>query len=220
DRKWKKLELCFRATDPAHQSLIYISLLPNQTPRATSILIDDFTLKTAPVEAPRPEDAKQRVENGSFSNLEIGSTPAGAWSYSNMGGSSISGKISGQAQDPHFRMTMNKNTSNYESAQLYQILNLEKGARYEIECRMRWDSYKDGTSTPIVNYGMYHEDSNTWYGPVDQYLLNSKNWETYQFSHIPPFAGKWKLYVQLNGWGNFGNELSVSFDEFSCRTVE
>ena len=115
---------------------------------------------------------------------------------------------------------MNKNTTNYESAQLWQMLTLERGVRYEVQCRMRWENYHEGPTSPIVNYGFYHEDTNTWYGPVDQHLKNSKDWETYKFVHIPPYEGKWKLYVQLNGWGNFGNELTVSFDDFSCRPVK
>ncbi len=84
---------------------------------------------------------------------------------------------------------MNKNTSNYESAQLFQMLHLNRGVRYEVECRMRWDSYQEGPRTPIVNYGFYHEESNTWYGPIGQYLRKSKDWETYKFIHIRPTMG-------------------------------
>ncbi len=41
-------------------------------------------------------------------------------------------------------IAMNENTSNYESTQLSQMVILEKGARYEAQCRMRWDSFKEG----------------------------------------------------------------------------
>jgi len=69
----------------------------------------------------------------------------------------------------------------------------------------------------IVNYGFYHEPSNTWYGPIDQVLNPTRQWQTHAFTHVPPAGGRWKLYVQLNGWGNFGEGLTVSFDDFECR---
>lgn len=82
------------------------------------------------------------------------------------------------------------------------------------------ENYHKDSKTPIVNYGFYHEATNTWYGPIDQNLRKSKDWKTYQFIHIPTHPGKWKLYVQLNGWGNFGNQLKVSFDDFSVRPIK
>jgi len=115
---------------------------------------------------------------------------------------------------------MNENTTNFESAQLYQMVNLEKGIKYNISCRMRWDNYQERPTAPIVNYGYYHEETNTWYGPIDLYLKKSKEWEVYNFVHIPPYEGRWKLYVQLNGWGNFGGQLTVSFDDFSCQPAQ
>ena len=61
---------------------------------------------------------------------------------------------------------------------------------------------------PIINYGIYHDKSNTakrhrtWYGPVDQVLKKTGEWQTYRFTHTPTESGPWKLYVQVNGWGN------------------
>ncbi|MSU47503.1 MAG: hypothetical protein EXS37_00145 [Opitutus sp.] len=69
---------------------------------------------------------------------------------------------------------------------------------------------------PIVNYGLYHKASRTWYGPIDQVPGRSGEWLTYRFTHVPPFSGRWKLYVQLNGWGNFGRAVTESFDDFTC----
>jgi len=217
DRDWKKMTLRFHATDPSQKSLVYVSLLPNQTPRATTVLVDDFTLHAVPTKAAVAKEDRQSVTDGGFAKLKPGPIGLGMWSFTNRGGSKILGEVVEQTDDRYFRIAMNKNTSNYESAQLFQMLHLNRGVRYEVECRMRWDSYQEGPRTPIVNYGFYHEESNTWYGPIDQYLRKSKDWETYKFIHIPPYDGKWKLYVQLNGWGNFGNQLTVSFDDFSCR---
>jgi hypothetical protein len=111
---------------------------------------------------------------------------------------------------------MGKATSNFESAQLWQHVALREGARYEVSCRIRWDNFKPDAPAPIVNYGIYHEATRTWYGPVDQGLEKTGDWRTYRFTHIPPHPGPWKLYVQLNGWGNFGNGVTVSVDDFRC----
>ncbi len=73
---------------------------------------------------------------------------------------------------------------------------------------------------PIVNYGVYHEASRTWYGPVDQVLEKNAEWGTYRFAHIPPLAGRWKLYVQLNGWGNFGRAVTAPLDDFTCTPAK
>ena len=113
-------------------------------------------------------------------------------------------------------MSMRPETSNFESAQLWQRVELREGARYEVGCRMRWDSFATGEPAPIVNYGVYHEPSRTWYGPVDQVLERTPEWRVYRFPHAPPAGGAWKLYVQLNGWGNFGRGVEVSFDDFTC----
>jgi hypothetical protein len=52
---------------------------------------------------------------------------------------------------------------------------------------------------------------------VDQVLEKTADWREYRFTHIPPLPGPWKLYAQLNGWGNFGQGVTVSIGEFSCR---
>ena len=93
---------------------------------------------------------------------------------------------------------------------------LREGARYEVRCRIRWDNFTPDTPPPIVNYGIFHEPTRTWYGPVDQVLEKTGDWHEYRFIHIPPFPGPWKLYVQLNGWGNFGRGVTVSVDNFQC----
>jgi hypothetical protein len=85
---------------------------------------------------------------------------------------------------------------------------------------MRWDNFAPNDPPPIVNYGIFHEDSGTWYGPVDQVLEKNGEWNTYRFAHIPPFEGRWKLYVQLNGWGNFGNPVTISLDDFICTPIK
>lgn len=97
------------------------------------------------------------------------------------------------------------------------LLDLREGAAYTITPRIRWDNCAADAPAPSVNYGIYPEASRTWYGPVDQILEKSPDWRTYRFIHVPPYGGAWKLYVQLNGWGNFGNGVTVSVDDLGCR---
>jgi hypothetical protein len=213
------LTIRFRPTDPDQKTLVYVSLLPNQTPRETTVLVDDFTLTESQALATAAKNQEQLVVDGGFATPGPGKIGFGTWSFANIGGTQIRGEVAEEKGERFFRIAMDKNTPNYESAQLWQMLTLEKGARYEVQCRMRWDNNPEGQTTPIVSYGMYHEDTNTWYGPIDQHLKESQDWETYTFVHIPPYEGGWKLYVQLNGWGNFGNPLTVSLDDFSCRSA-
>jgi hypothetical protein len=138
------------------------------------------------------------------------------WSFANMGGTGILGEVVTDGDARFFRIAMGKDTSNFESAQLWQHLDLRPGAAYTVSCRMRWENFAATAPAPIVNYGIYHEATRTWYGPVDQVLEKTGEWRSYRFTHIPPFGGKWKLYVQLNGWGNFGHGVTVSVDDFKC----
>jgi hypothetical protein len=222
DRQWKRLTIRFRATDPDRKTLVYVSLLPNQTPRDTTVFVDDFTLSESLAPAAIAKHRGELVVDGGFSNLKVGGLGFGpTWSFANIGGTRIVGEVAEETEaGKFFRIAMEKDTTNYESAQLWQILGLERGVRYEVSCRLRWDSYEEGAGGPIVNLGMYHEATNTWYGPVDQVLKKSGGWETYRFAHIPPIDGEWKLYVQLNGWGNFGRGLTISCDDFSCEMAE
>jgi len=215
DNRWRRLDFRFRPPDPDQRTLVYLSLLPNQTPADTTVLIDDFNLTEHP-DAVAAEPRKGNIVRDS----DFGGQRPGAvgppWSFANMGGTRISGRVVEQAGGRVFIMAMGEATSNFESAQLWQHVDLREGARYEVSCRMRWDNFAPGAPAPIVNYGIYHEPSGTWYGPVDQVLEKTKDWKTYRFSHIPPFGGRWKLYVQLNGWGNFGKGVTVSLDDFTC----
>jgi hypothetical protein len=215
DNRWHRLTFRFRATDPEQRSLIYVSLLPNQKPVATTILVDDFELR----ELDEPTSAETR--NGSIAlDSDFNEQPAGAvlppWYFSNIGGTGIDGEVIADGDDRHFRITMDRNATNFESAQLWQHVSLQEGASYEISVHMRWDNFTPNAPSPIVNYGIYHEPTRTWYGPVDQVLEKTNQSQVYRFTHVPPHEGPWKLYVQLNGWGNFGHGVTVSFDQFQC----
>jgi hypothetical protein len=219
DNHWKQLRFRFRATHPDQRSLVYVSLLPNQVPRQTTVVVDDFLLTEVPSESGVESRTANLIQDGGF-DAGADEKPVPPWYFANMGGDKIAGKIVARGDDRFFRVAMNDRTSNLESAQLWQHVSLQEGSAYEVSCRMRWENRGDRKDGAIVNFGFYHEPSNTWYGPIDQTLKPADDWVTYRFTHIPPHSGPWKLYVQLNGWGNFGRGLAVSFDEFVCRRIK
>jgi len=215
DNQWHKLAFHFCATDPDYPTLIYVSLLPNQKPAETTVLLDDFELTAMEAQGESESRSGNIVEDSGFDAQRIGGIIP-PWSFVNSGGTSISVAASGSGVQRCVTLQMPKGTSNFESAQLWQYLDLRRGVRYEVSCRMRWDNFAPYTPAPIVNYGIYHDESRTWYGPVDQMLERNGEWNTYRFAHIPPLGGRWKLYTQLNGWGNFGHEVAVSLKDFTC----
>ena len=218
DNRWHKLVFHFGATDPDQRTLVYVSLLPNQKPADTTVLLDDFELAAVDASAEAELRSGNIIEDSGFdAQRSDGLTPP--WSFVNRGGTSISVGIGGADGQRWVTLQMPKGTSNFESAQVWQHVDLRRGVRYEVSCRIRWDNFAFGARAPIVNYGIYHEGSHTWYGPVDQVLKGNGEWNTYRFAHIAPFAGQWKLYVQLNGWGNFGNAVTVSLDDFTCTVA-
>lgn len=211
DNRWHKLTFRFCATDPDERTLVYVSLLPNQKPVATTVLVDDFELTATDASAETEPRTGNIVKDAGFDAQRNGNIIS-PWSFRNMGGTNIVAIV----RDGAVTLQMPKGTSNFESAQLWQHVNLRRGVRYEISCRMRWSNFTPDVPAPIVNYGIFHESSRTWYGPVDQVLEKNGEWHTYRFVHIPPYSGPWKLYVGLNGWGNFGRAVVVSLDDFTC----
>ncbi|MEW6359576.1 MAG: hypothetical protein AB1696_24785 [Planctomycetota bacterium] len=219
DNQWHKLAFPFCATDPDYPTLVYVSLLPNQKPAETTVLLDDFGLAAMDAQAEGESRSGNIVEDSGFDAQRIGEIIP-PWNFVNRGGTNISVAACGTGPQRCVTLQMSKDTSNFESAQLRQYLDLRRGVRYDVSCRMRWDNFAPDAPVPIVNYGIYHEGSRTWYGPVDQVLERNGEWNTYRFSHIPPFGGRWRLYAQLNGWGNFGRAVAVSLQDFTCAPAK
>ena len=223
DREWHRLSFRFLAHDPLRPTFVYVSLLPNQAPAATTVVLDDFELHEMRSVPERDERGRNLVLDGEFRAQGSATIPAGAivappWHFSQLGGGTgITARLVPSDESHFLTLAMPAATSNFQSAQLWQHIDLRTGVRYEVSCRLRWDNFSTATQPPIVNLGIYHEESRTWYGPVDQVLHTSGEWSTYRFTHVPAFSGRWKLYVQLNGWGNFGRAVTVSFDDFSCN---
>lgn len=215
DNRWHRLTFRFCATDPSQPTLLYVSLLPNQKPRDTTVLLDDFELAAWPAaDETGFRSGTLTADPGFEAQPATGIGPP--WRFAHLGGSSIGATVAGSEGQKWITLHLPPGTSNFESAQLSQQVELRSGVRYEVSCRLRWDNFNPEAPPPIVNYGIFHEDSLTWYGPVDQVLARDGEWHSYEFAHLPPWTGRWKLYVQLNGWGNFRREVTVSCDDFTC----
>lgn len=221
DNKWKQITYRFRATGSADQfSWSYVSLLPNQSPADTRVLLDDFSVRAC------DEPAETETRTGSISkdadfSGQTGGTLAAPWTFRPVpqNGTNVSCQIVPD-DNRHIRLALAKETSNFESAQVYQILELREGVRYRISCKIRWENHTSDVKRPaIVNFGIFHAESHVWYGPVDQLLKLENGWVTYAYDHVPPYSGPWKLYIQMNGWGNFGRQVAISIDDFTCTPV-
>jgi hypothetical protein len=218
DDRWTRLSFRFRAVDPQERSLVYVSLLPNQKPADTTVLVDDFELASVSDPAEAEPRRGNLVADPGFEGQKPGAIAA-PWSFANLGGTGISGLVVQEGERRFATLSMGAGTSNFESALIWQHAELREGARYEVSARIRWDNHAPDAPAPIVNYGVYHEATRTWYGPVDQTLEKTGEWRAYRFTHVPPHGGPWKLYVQVNGWGNFGNGVRISLDDVACTPL-
>jgi hypothetical protein len=219
DRKWTNIKFRFRPTDVSEKSLLYVSLLPNQKPTQTTLLVDDFTIhSTDDLSATKTETRiGNMIVSPNFETTQSALDPP--WYFTNLNGKSIQGELIDNERGNHFHITMPKATGNFESAQLWQHLHLVEGQRYRINGKIRWDNFSPKAKSPIVNFGIYKKKTNTWYGPVDQILNRTGEFENYTFDHIATETGPWKIYTQLNGWGNFGSRVSITIQEVTCTVV-
>jgi hypothetical protein len=217
DSRWHRLCFRFCATDPSEPTLVYVSLLPNQKPVRTQILIDEFALTSIPSADTVEQRAENLIQDPNFSDQNSDAIHP-PWYFANIGGNTISCLLEKETAGNRFvTIAMNQGRSNFESAQLWQHMALKQNVAYEVSCRLRWNHRMESQSSTIVNLGIYHDATQTWYGPIDQILEAQDDWHTYRFTHIPPMDGNWKMYIQLNGWGNFGRAVSISIDDCQCQ---
>ncbi len=220
DHEWTQLQFPFRPNDISDKLFLYVSLLPNQKPVATELLIDDFTVRAVvdSVIANADERKGNLIVNPRFQTKKSATLDA-PWYFASSNGQSILGKLLESEQGNSFSMAIPDATSNFDSGNLWQHVHMVEGQRYRIQASIRWDDFSPENKPPIVNYGVYKEETNTWYGPIDQTLAQSGQFETYTFDHIATATGPWMIYTRLNGWGNFGNPVSITIGEFSCEPV-
>ena len=170
DNRWHKLTFRFRATDPEQPTLVYVSLLPNQKPAATTVLLDDFELRELPDEPMETEDRTGSLALDADFSAQAAGALSPPWYFANLGGQGIRGQIVRENNATHFRLAMNRDTSNFESAQLWQHIALREAHPMKCAAASAGTTSRRTTPAPIVNYGIFHEPTRTWYGPVDQVL--------------------------------------------------
>ncbi len=215
DNRWTRLTFLLCPPEQALPTLVYISLLPNQLPAATSVLVDDFRLTDRGPIPRRPDKRSLILLDPDFAAQQPGAVRA-PWQFEAIGGTRVRCEITGSRTGQCARITMPAGTPNTQSGQLRQRVHLSAGVRYTFACRITWENRAEGAQPPIVNLGVYDERSGTWYGPIDQPLRSEPGRQTYRFAHIPPASAPYRVYVQLNGWGNAGRPVTISVDEFRC----
>ncbi|NLH99661.1 MAG: hypothetical protein GX446_09245, partial [Chthonomonadales bacterium] len=198
DNRWRRLSYRFCVPDASDRALVYLSLLPNQRPVATTVMVDDFTLTSLPMPKVRRTIDEHVTHDASLSS-QSGRTLTSPWSFASMGGPHIRHSVCEEDGNRFVRFTMPDSTPGTVSAQMFQSVGLRAGAHYEVSCRIRWENCAHSDRAPIANFGLYHERSDTWYGPVDIALDPTAEWRTYRFTHVPPSDGVYKLYVGVNG---------------------
>lgn len=212
---WKQLTYRFLAVRPEQPVFVYLSLLPHQIPRRTDILVDEFTLTAVETVTPQALTPGELLTDGGFEAQTVGQAPSGAWAL-HRGGPGLSATVQDQGGSKVVRLGIPADTDNFTEVRLEQYVTLRKGAQYDISCRMRWNNFPGGGKTGIANWMLYHAGSDTWYGPIDHVLRHS-DWHDVPFIHGAPYSGSYKLYVQVFGWGNFGQAMDLSYDDFTVK---
>jgi len=101
-----------RETDPDQRTLVYVSLLPNQEPADTKVLLDDFEL--AVVDAPAESESRSGniVEDSGFDAQRTGGIIS-PWTFLNRAGTNISVEVGGTDAERCVTLQMSKGTSNF-----------------------------------------------------------------------------------------------------------
>jgi hypothetical protein len=220
DGEWQDISYRFTATNPQAESLVYLSLLPNQIPARTEILVDRFRVQPVEEMQEVPDfknnpTSKNLISDADFSQSEAGVRPGLPWQLSN-GGNGTLGRIEELGRNKYCRLFLPAGTNNFTAVKIGQSVNLTKGSMYSIGADFNWNNKRASSDTAIVNFMVYHAQSGTWWGPID-HILTEGGWHRKTFRHGAPYAGEYELYVQAFGWGNFGEPLDVSVDNFSVR---
>lgn len=210
---WTKLTFRFQAVLPKQPVMIYLSLLQHQTPVTTDIKVDDFNVTEIETSYGTDTRSGELISDGTFSRQRIGQNPGNPWTF-HTPVKELTALIDSCGKNRYVRLQIPASTSNYEAVKLGQVVKLRKGVLYDVNARIKWTNYTGGDETGTVNCGIYHKPSNTWWGPVD-YKVSDGEWHNVSFIHGACYSGDYELYVQVFGWGNFGNPMDISFDDFS-----
>jgi hypothetical protein len=203
---------------------LLLALYPNQTPRLTTLRIDNLRVtevcalgKSTAVAVPT-----EMLQYGSFDGLPLGTVDDNS-TYFDVQHSDSSFVSAAIVQDPAnatnqlMRILLPTGNTNYDWKQVGEIVTLQMGTRYLVSSKMKRNS--DPSRHAIVNFRMQSVETGVWYGRVDQILPNHTDWHVASYVVGIPETGPYLVSLQLLGWGNYGQELDVFFDDFSCKPV-
>ncbi len=214
---WTTITYRFMAVEPDQPIFVYLSLLPHQIPKKTDLRVDNFTLKEVENAVDNESRSGNLITDGQFNAQTVGGNPGGAWEFYSPN-EALTGKVESNAGNKYVRLKIPANTNNFSAVKLMQQVTLTKGARYAASTDIKWNNYSGPGDSGIVNYIIYHEQSNTWWGPID-HVVEEGGWQTVPFTHGAPFDGTYQFFVQVFGWGNFGDAMDISFDNFSITPI-
>jgi hypothetical protein len=213
--EWTKLSFRFMAVKPNEPTFIYVSLLPHQTPQTTEILVDEFTCEIAETLSNIDSLNDTMVLKENFENEIGGTIPSKPWELTNPD-KMVTGIIEQNNGNKFVTIKMPPKTNNYTAARLMRKINLSKGVLYDVNMSLKWNNSLLGYNSGIVNVGIYHTSSNTWWGPID-HIVKDGDWHDIPFLHGATYDGEYELYIQVFGWGNFGQPMDVSCDNFNVK---
>jgi hypothetical protein len=203
---------------------VILTLHPNQTPRLTTLRIDNVRVTEACAlgRTSGPPDPTEMLLYGTFDGLPLGTVEDNStyFDVQHLESNAVTAAIvqdAANASNQMMQMVLPAGNTNYDVKQVGEIVTLHMGTRYNVSACMRRNS--DPTGPAIVNFRMQSVATGVWYGRVDQILPADDQWHTHWYVVGIPETGPYLVSLQLNGWGNYGRELDVSFDDFSCRPV-
>jgi hypothetical protein len=204
---------------------LILALYPNQTPRVTTIRIDNLrvTEVCALGKLPAPLAPVEMLQYGTFDMLPLGNVEDNSTyfdvqrSASNYVSATIVQEDGANPTNQQMRMVLPTGNTNYDWKQIGEVVTLQMGTRYIVTSKMKRNS--DPTRHAIVNFRMQSVETGVWYGRVDQILPKHNDWHAASYVVGIPETGPYLISLQLLGWGNYGQELDVSFDDFSCKPI-
>jgi hypothetical protein len=215
---WTSIKFRFMVPQANLPSTLRVTIFPNQTPRLTSIRVDNFKLReVCQLGSSSATSNPELVANGDFEGLALGGVGAPYTILSSASSFVQATVVHEGAANQALRMVLPQGSTNYDYKQVGQAVTLQMGIRYRVSVKARRNSA--ASRTAIVNFRMRSVETGIWYGTVDLLLAADNDWHSYSYDVGIPATGNYTVSVQLNGWGNYGQVLDVTFDDLSCKRV-
>jgi hypothetical protein len=215
---WTTVKFRFMVPQANLPSTLRVTLYPNQTPRLTSLRVDNFKLReVCQLGSSSDTSIPELVANGDFEGLALGEVGEPYTIMSSASNFVRATVVQAGTANQALRMVLPQGSTNYDYKQVGQVVTLQMGIRYRVSVKARRNSA--ASRTAIVNFRMRSLETGIWYGTVDLILSPDNSWHQYWYDVGIPSTGNYSVSVQLNGWGNYGQVLDVTFDDLSCKRV-